>query len=53
MIWTIGFETTAHGKDVMRECASSQSHFFEVNGDQIILAFETIARYINQLRLTQ
>ena len=53
VIWTIGFETTEHGQDEMRECASSQSHFFEVNGTEITDAFESIARYINQLRLIQ
>ena len=53
VIWTIGFETTAHGQDVTRECASSQSHFFEVDGTEITEAFESVARYINQLRLIQ
>ncbi|GGG81021.1 hypothetical protein GCM10011415_33130 [Salipiger pallidus] len=53
LIWTIGFEVEDHGADVMRACASSPSHFFRVNGIEISDAFSTIARTINQLRLTQ
>lgn len=53
VIWSIGFEVTDHGADVMRDCASSPSHFFRVEGIEITEAFETIARQINQLRLTQ
>lgn len=53
VVWSIGFEVTDHGADVMRNCASSPSHFFRVEGVQITDAFEAIARQINQLRLTQ
>ncbi|MCX7560848.1 Tad domain-containing protein [Sulfitobacter sp. F26204] len=53
VIWSIGFEVTDHGADVMRDCASSPSHFFRVEGVEIKEAFESIARQINQLRLTQ
>lgn len=53
VIWTIGFEVGAHGADVMQKCASSPSHFFRVEGIEIKDAFESIARQINQLRLTQ
>ena len=53
VIWSIGFEVTDHGADVMRDCASSPSHFFRVEGIEITEAFESIARQINQLRLTQ
>ena len=53
VIWSIGFEVTNHGADVMRTCASSPSHFFRVEGVEISKAFEAIARQINQLRLTQ
>jgi Flp pilus assembly protein TadG len=53
VIWSIGFEVTDHGADVMRRCASSPTHFFRVEGVQISKAFEAIARQINQLRLTQ
>lgn len=53
IIWAIGFETTDHGANVMRDCASSPSHFFRVDGVEISDAFSSIARQINQLRLTQ
>ncbi|SEO35965.1 Flp pilus assembly protein TadG [Salinihabitans flavidus] len=53
VIWSIGFEVTNHGADVMRSCASSDAHFFRVEGVEISDAFSAIARQINQLRLTQ
>ncbi|SDN42334.1 Flp pilus assembly protein TadG [Lutimaribacter pacificus] len=53
VIWAIGFEVDDHGADVMRDCASSPSHFFRVEGIEIQDAFEAIARQINQLRLIQ
>jgi len=51
VIWTIGFEVEEHGADVMEYCASSPSHFFDVEGAEIDDAFSTIARQINNLRL--
>ena len=53
VVWSIGFEVNDHGANVMRDCASSPSHFFRVEGVEIEDAFEAIARQINQLRLTQ
>lgn len=53
VIWSIGFEVTEHSANVMRNCASSPSHYFGVEGVQIKEAFTAIARQINQLRLTQ
>ncbi|KIN60395.1 Flp pilus assembly protein TadG [Sulfitobacter noctilucae] len=53
VIWSIGFEVTDHGANVMRNCASSPSHFFRVEGIEITDAFQSIARQLNQLRLTQ
>ncbi|KMK66336.1 Tad domain-containing protein [Puniceibacterium sp. IMCC21224] len=53
VIWSIGFEVSDHGADVMKNCASSASHFFRVEGTEIEDAFYSIARAINQLRLTQ
>ena len=52
VIWSIGFEVNDHGANVMRNCASSPSHFFRVEGIEISEAFKAIARQINQLRLT-
>jgi Flp pilus assembly protein TadG len=53
IIWSIGFEVDNHGASVMRNCASSPSHFFRVEGVAIQDAFYAIARSITQLRLTQ
>jgi Flp pilus assembly protein TadG len=53
VIWSIGFEVSDHGANVMRDCASSPSHFFRVEGVEISEAFSAIARQINQLRLIQ
>lgn len=53
VIWTIGFEVTDTGASVMKNCASSPSHFFRVEGVELTEAFRAIARQINQLRLTQ
>ena len=53
VIWSIGFEVTDHSANVMRNCASSPSHYFGVEGVEIKEAFTVIARQINQLRLTQ
>lgn len=52
-VFTIAFETTAQAAEEMRLCASSDSHFFHVHGDEIIDAFDSIARQINNLRLIQ
>ncbi|MFT6089375.1 pilus assembly protein TadG-related protein [Sulfitobacter sp.] len=59
VIWTIGFEVDDDpndkddGADVMRNCASSPSHFFDVDGIELSEAFRAIARQINQLRLIE
>ena len=54
VIYTIAFEAPGTPEDQMRYCASSPSHFFRASGkDQINAAFSTIARQINELRLTQ
>jgi hypothetical protein len=53
IVWTIGLEVTNHGADVMRQCASSPSHYFRVEGIELSEAFRAIARQINQLRLIQ
>ncbi len=53
VIWAIGFEVTTDGDTQLRNCASSPSHFFDVDGIEITSAFQSIARQINQLKLTQ
>ncbi|MBM7069190.1 Tad domain-containing protein [Actibacterium sp. 188UL27-1] len=53
VIYAVAFEAPPDGKDLMRKCASPATNFFEVEGDEVKVAFETIARNINQLKLTQ
>ena len=53
VIYSIGFEATSNGESQMRSCASTPSHFFDVNGVEITSAFQAIAASIAQLRLTQ
>jgi Flp pilus assembly protein TadG len=52
-VFTIAYETNQAAADDMRECASSESHFFHVTGDEIYDAFDIVARQINNLRLIQ
>ncbi|MFV0514006.1 MAG: pilus assembly protein TadG-related protein [Jhaorihella sp.] len=53
IVFTIGFEAPWSGKQVIKDCASSNSHFFDVNGLEIADAFSSIASSIRKLRLTQ
>lgn len=52
VIFTIGFEAPQRGQDLMRYCASSSGHYFDVNGVEISEAFSSIANTIQQLRLS-
>ncbi len=53
VVFAIGFEAPQRGLDAMENCASSPSHYFDVAGVEISDAFNSIARTITQLRLTQ
>lgn len=53
VVWSIGFEVEDRGAGVMRDCASSPSHFFRVEGTEIEDAFSAVAQQINQLKLTE
>lgn len=53
IVFTIGFEAPQRGLDAMLDCASSPAHYFDVEGVEISQAFDSIARTITQLRLTQ
>lgn len=55
VIFSIGFEINdnPYAKGVMSNCATSDSHFYAVEGVEISTAFGAIARTINQLRLIQ
>ena len=51
-VYTIGFETSSSSSLVMKNCASTDGHHFDVTGLNLSAAFESIARDIHQLRLT-
>lgn len=53
IVFTIGFEAPSAGQSVLQNCASSASHYFDVDGLEIADAFAAIAASIRQLRLTQ
>jgi len=53
IVFSIAFEAPWRGQQVMRDCASSASHYYDVDGIDISNAFASIARSINQLRLIQ
>lgn len=52
IIYTIGFEINNSSARQMELCASSPSHFYRVEGVNISNAFSSIARQLQQLRLT-
>ncbi len=53
IVFTIGFEAPYSGRQVLMNCASSDAHFFDVDGVEIADAFASIATSIRKLRLTQ
>jgi hypothetical protein len=53
VVFSIAFEAPTRGQQVMRYCASSDAHYYDVDGIDISNAFSSIARTINQLRLIQ
>lgn len=53
VIYTIAFEAPTIGANLLRDCASSVSHAFDVEGLEIKSAFASIATSIRKLRLTQ
>jgi Flp pilus assembly protein TadG len=51
VVFAIGFEVSDSQDDIMRNCASAPSYYFDVNGLDISDAFAAIAREISKLRL--
>ena len=51
-VFTMGFETSTASSLVMQSCASTPSHYYNVDGTDISQAFHSIARNIKALRLT-
>ena len=50
-IYTIAFEAPSAAKTQMAKCASSPSHYYDVEGSEINEVFQAIARKVRQLRL--
>ena len=53
IIYSVAFEAPARGQNVLRDCASGDANYYEVEGFEIVDAFQNIASAINSLRLTQ
>lgn len=53
VVFTIGFEVSGQAATEMRNCATSPSHFYQVSGLDISMAFRSIASAIQQIKLTQ
>lgn len=51
VVYTVAFEASSEAQSEMRECATADSHYFDVRDAQIATAFRAIASQINQLRL--
>jgi hypothetical protein len=51
-VFTISFFAPSAAQTLMRGCASSTSNYFQIQDLNIDVAFEAIAKTINQLRLT-
>ncbi|WP_227271511.1 TadE/TadG family type IV pilus assembly protein [Roseobacter weihaiensis] len=52
-VYTIAFEAPSSAVEQMKRCASSPALFYNARGVEISTVFKSIARQINQLRLTQ
>jgi len=52
-VFAIGFEAPSAGLDAMRNCASTISHYYDVQGTEISQAFDSIAGQISMLRLKE
>ncbi len=53
VVFAIAFEAPEDGQEALQDCASSASHYFDVEGVEITETFHAIARQINSLRLVQ
>ncbi|WP_172960983.1 pilus assembly protein TadG-related protein [Oceaniglobus roseus] len=53
LVFSVAFEVEEQNAILMKQCASSPNHYFDVDGQDIVYAFSAIASTINQLRLIQ
>ena len=52
-VYTIGFEAPSGAESTLRNCASSEEHYFDAdNGAELKAAFVSIAKQLTNLRLT-
>ena len=52
-IFTIGFEAPTDAQAVMQSCATSPSHYYDVDGLEISDAFDAIVATIMKLKLVE
>ena len=53
-VYTVGFMVSSAAKQLLEECATSSSHFYDAtNGEKLKLAFRNIAFTVAQLRLSK
>lgn len=53
IIFAVALDITESNATLMEDCATSENHYFNVSGTEVITAFNAIATTINQLKLTQ
>lgn len=53
VVYSVAFEANSQGRREMRDCATADSHFFDVQDAEIETAFRAIASQINELRLIE
>lgn len=52
-VFSVAFEAPSTGQSLLKYCATTSGHYFDVRGLEIRTAFRSIASHISQLRLTQ
>jgi Flp pilus assembly protein TadG len=53
-VYTVGFMVSSSAKQLLEECATSSSHFYDAtNGEKLKIAFRNIAFTVAQLRLSK
>lgn len=53
IVYGIAFEAPANGQAQISQCATSNEHYYQADGDQIGAAFDSIASNLSMLKLTQ
>jgi len=53
IVFAVGFEAPEGGRAALKNCASTDTHYFDAQGAELSEKFAAIARTITQLKLTQ